>query len=118
MADTTETLRTLKAFVDQGGKGDDFVAATVLENAGYIASLIRLQAAEIEQLKAENADLKSSVAAFAGPRAAEYARSLGWPDGHLHPTHYDILAKAGARMVDFVRHPLPAPPQDGSAGHE
>jgi hypothetical protein len=25
------------------------------------------------------------------------------PENHLHPTHYDILARCGARMESFVR---------------
>ena len=59
--------------------------------------------AERDALKAEVADLKLDVIAFCGPWAANYARGLGLPDGHLHPTHYDMLARCGARMDDFVR---------------
>jgi len=59
--------------------------------------------AEITRLRAEVADLRISVIAFCGPFAAEYARDRGYPHNHLHPHHYDILAKAGARMDDFVR---------------
>lgn len=44
-----------------------------------------------------------TIIAFAGPCAAAYAREHGMPDGHLHPMHYDILAKADARMDDFTR---------------
>lgn len=57
----------------------------------------------IEDAMQEIADLRTSVIAFGGPWAVEHARDLGLPDGHLHPTHYDILARAGARMDDFVR---------------
>ena len=60
-------------------------------------------AARIEALEAENADLKTSVVAFCAPWAVEYAKAHGLPDGHLAPTHYDILAKAGARMDSFTR---------------
>lgn len=59
--------------------------------------------AEIARLRAENADLRESVIAFGAPWAASYARDFGFPPGHLHPTHYDILARAGARMDDFIR---------------
>lgn len=67
------------------------------------------QAAEAEQarLEAENADLKSSVIAFCAPWAGTYAHSLGLPDGQLHPAHYDILEKCGARLVDFTRADMP-----------
>ena len=63
------------------------------------------------QAQAEIDDLKTSVIAFCGPYAAEYARNHGLPRNHLHPTHYDILAKAGARMDDFVRGEWPTPQQ-------
>jgi hypothetical protein len=58
---------------------------------------------EVERLRAEVADLKTSVIAFAGPFAVKYAADLGLPDGHLHSTHYDILAAAGGRMDNFTR---------------
>jgi hypothetical protein len=55
-------------------------------------------------LEAENADLKSSVVAFGGPWAVQFAKMHGLPDKYLHQTHYDILKAAGARMDDFIRH--------------
>ena len=54
-------------------------------------------------LKAEVEELRSTVVAFAGPWAVTYAKDYGLADGELHPTHYEILAKAGARMDDFRR---------------
>ena len=48
-------------------------------------------------------DLQQTVIAFCGPWAVAYARDFGLPDGHLHPTHYDILEQCGARMVNFTR---------------
>jgi len=57
--------------------------------------------AEVVRLRAENEDLKQSVIAFLGPWAVKYAETHAL-DG-LHPTHYDILEKCGARMVDFKR---------------
>jgi hypothetical protein len=66
--------------------------------ATVIALLDRLARAE-EAL----ADANMSVVAFGAPWAVEYAQDYGLPYGHLHPTHYDILAKAGARMDAFVR---------------
>jgi hypothetical protein len=59
--------------------------------------------AENARLRAEIADLKQTVIAFCGPWAAQHAKDAGWPVGHLHPVHYDILEKCGARMVDFTR---------------
>ena len=68
----------------------------------------------VERLRAEIGDLKSSVVAFAAPWAVTYARDMGLPDLHLHPTHYDILAKCGARMDDFTRAaPVPATDVEG-----
>lgn len=57
----------------------------------------------ITKLRAEVAEANETIIAFAGPWAQQYGRGLGLPAGHLHPTHYDILAKAGARMDDFTR---------------
>lgn len=58
---------------------------------------------ETERLRTELAEARETIIAFAGPWAAQYARDFGLPDGHLHPTHYDILVKAGARMDGFTR---------------
>src|ERR1700678_2959402 len=52
---------------------------------------------------AEITRLREEVVTFCGPWAASYAKDFGLPDGHLHPTHYDILENAGARMDDFTR---------------
>jgi hypothetical protein len=59
--------------------------------------------ADRDRLAAENADLKISVIAFGAPWAVQWARDFGMPDGYLHPEHYDLLAKCGARMDDFTR---------------
>jgi hypothetical protein len=63
-----------------------------------LASAIMKRAAD------EIEDLRESVVAFGGLWAVAYGCDAGWPSGHLHPTHYDILARAGARLDDFVRH--------------
>ena len=52
--------------------------------------------------------LRETVIAFAGPHAVNYAKDFDLPDGHLHPAHYDILARCGARMDDFTRAALTA----------
>lgn len=57
----------------------------------------------IAALTRELADLRQTVIAFAGPHAASYAREFGFASGELHPTHYDILERCGARMTDFRR---------------
>ena len=59
---------------------------------------------------AEIADLKELVVAFCGPWAAQFAKEWGLPKNHLHPTHYDILARCGARMDDFTRAELEPQP--------
>ena len=62
---------------------------------------------EIDRLRAEVADLKISVCAFGAQAMVRYAYERGLPNEHLHPLHYDILARAGARMDDFVRSDRP-----------
>lgn len=64
--------------------------------------LSRLQA-RVKELEIENSDLKTSVVAFAGPWAAVYATLHGLGKNELHPVHYDLLKKCGARMVEFRR---------------
>jgi hypothetical protein len=59
--------------------------------------------------------LRSEVITFCSLWAAQYARDNGYFDGCLHATHYDILARAGARLDAFTRYvppELPAPPDD------
>ena len=56
----------------------------------------------ISALRRED-DLKASVIAFCAPHAARYAEDFGLPPGSLHPTHYDLLQRCGARMDDFTR---------------
>jgi hypothetical protein len=68
-----------------------------------LRTLADQNADELERLRAENEDLRTSVIAFCGPHAATYARDHELPAGHLFAAHYDLLAKAGARMDDFVR---------------
>ena len=58
---------------------------------------------EIARLTAALADANTSVIAFSSIWAVQYAKDLGLPEGHLAPVHYDILAKAGARMDGFSR---------------
>ena len=78
----------------------------------YVVNIrdLRDVAAYVAELEEVVADLKMDVIAFCGPWSVEYAENSGLPKGHLHPVHYDILAKAGARMDDFVRHDLAAEP--------
>jgi hypothetical protein len=66
---------------------------------GDAASVLISMIHEIEELRRD-------VIAFCAPWAASYGRDHGLPDGHLHPTHYDILARCGARMDSFTRSEL------------
>lgn len=95
-------LRTL--IYDEGGHTEDDAALIVTLKRSAPAMI-----AAIRELRAENARLKSEVVAFCGPWAAQYARETGLEPGHLHPTHYDILEKAGARMANFTRAALGEP---------
>jgi hypothetical protein len=62
--------------------------------------------------KDEYDELRQNVVAFLAPWAVRYQQDYRL-DG-LHPLHFDILEKAGARMDDFKRANLPVPP--ASAG--
>lgn len=75
------------------------MAMKYLSDAGQFCDLI----SERDALRAENERLKEQVVAYAGSWAVQYAHDRGLPEGHLHPTHYDDLANAGARMVSFTR---------------
>lgn len=71
---------------------------------GYdTGNLMSASSEVIAALLARLEDANASVVAFCAPVAVQYAREMGFPDGHLHPTHYDILEKAGARMDSFTR---------------
>lgn len=74
-------------------------------------ALMTAAAARIEELLAERDDLRTSVISFGAPWAVKHAMDFGLPRGTLYAVHYDILARAGARMDDFTRAAvLPTPP--------
>ena len=104
MADISkDAVERLAKFHDASAKlYNDPEESGLLACAVTTAATLRAQAAEIERLR-------SDLIAFCGPWAATYARDHGLPDRHLHPTHYDILKNAGARMDDFVRAEAGAP---------
>ena len=55
------------------------------------------------------AELKEWVSTFVVLWASQWAGDFGLPDGHLHPVHFDILKRCGARMDDFVRAEIDTP---------
>lgn len=71
-----------------------------------LRSDLRALLSERKALREEIERLKGDVCAFAAPWAVEHARNFGLPEGHLFPNHYDILERAGARMVSFTRSTL------------
>jgi hypothetical protein len=81
------------------------VLAARLAKRGQIngGELVREAAALIRALLAERTDLRVSVVAFGVPWAVTHARAHGLPPGQLVAGHYDILARAGARMDGFTR---------------
>jgi len=70
---------------------------------GMVHRTVEGSVSEIEMLRAEIADLKQTVIAFAGPWAVQYADQQGLPRDHLHAYHYDLLERCGARMANFTR---------------
>lgn len=58
---------------------------------------------DVAKLQAEIEDLKGWVIAFGAPWAVSYAQQYHLPGNSLHPDHYDILARCGARMDSFTR---------------
>lgn len=106
------SVATCQAFVAARGTNRDY------QEARAVKAEAERDAANAARLAAEGeiADLKLSVIAFAAPHAVCWSAERGFPPGHLHPTHYDILAKAGARMDSFTRAtltPAPEAPKDG-----
>jgi hypothetical protein len=79
------------------------MARIVIPEPADALETIRHLRAQLAERDAEIADLRTSVVAFGSAWAVDYAAKHGLPSGHLHPTHYDILRKAGARMDDFTR---------------
>jgi len=92
-----ESTEAAKAYYAQQTRhGEQLTAA---EELGYERGLADGRASQAQQIAA----LRSDVIAFCGPWAVQCARDHDLPDGHLHPTHYDILEKCGARMDSFTR---------------
>lgn len=60
---------------------------------------------EVDELKAENDDLREWVRAFGICWATHFAATRDLPPSHLADVHYDILEKCGVRMDGFVRNP-------------
>ena len=56
--------------------------------------------------------LREIVVSFCAPWAVTYAKDAGLPNGHIYPTHYDILKECGARMVSFTRAEINTPPPE------
>lgn len=86
----TERLEEMAAWIEECSAG-------VYGSAEDDINTLRAAAKEIRELN-------SMVVGFATPWVKTWARSNGLPEGHLHPSHYDILKRCGARMDDFTRH--------------
>lgn len=98
MTDPMELVGRLEAYRPTNEWGDPVHHAIADEAAACIREMV-------DSLE----DARTNVRAFAAPWAVTFARERGYPDGALHFAHYDILAKAGARMTDFTRYLPPAP---------
>lgn len=76
------------------------------DNRAHLGHQTKAQAIAAWNTRASDKEVeewKQNFIAFAGPAAAHYARTFDLPDGHLHPQHYDLLKRAGARMDSFTR---------------
>ena len=71
----------------------------VVQRAHRLDAIAAIAAME----SAENDALRADVIAFCGPWAGQWAKDRDLPKGALHPVHYDILERAGARMADFTK---------------
>ena len=111
----TDAKQALKVAERLNVIGDDqSVAFTNCERRDVI-----LAASLLFSLAEENERLRSCVVSFLAPWAVRYADDFGLPKGHLHASHYDLLAECGARMDDFTRHPLTThPAQPEGEGHD
>lgn len=114
MSDLVELANRLEqraVWIDttQGEGNQAFVGPTDAKLFRLGATRLREAADALERAQRERDDLRLSVIAFAGPHAARYAQEFGLAPGELHPTHYDILESAGARMDDFRRAALSNP---------
>jgi hypothetical protein len=67
------------------------------------AKTSRASPALLDDAIAEINLLRGEVVAYCSVWAITYSRNCGLPYNHLHPEHYDSLARCGARMTDFVR---------------
>lgn len=61
-----------------------------------IGKCMRSAVVEIEELR-------GWVVTFGAPWASSYGEGHYGSSRHLHPDHFDILKRCGARMDDFVR---------------
>lgn len=103
MADRIDTLAAKLAKVEaERDAADKLIAATFADAA---SNNIRLAEASHRAEAAEAAlvDANNALIAFGSGVMVKFAKDRGLPDGHLFATHYDILAKAGARMDSFKR---------------
>ena len=84
---------------------DAFFLAQMKQEESNLARCYLDYDAEIERLRGD-------VIAYCCVWGTTWATEFGLPLGHLHPIHYDSLAAAGARMVDFTRADIPFTPPE------
>ena len=72
---------------------------------------VAMMRAALARKEAEAEVIREEAMGFIAVAVAQYAATAGLPDGHLHPMHYDTLARFGARMDSFTRHE--ESPRDG-----
>lgn len=99
-ADLEQRIRNFADNCDAQGDG--------IEAGDFVRSI----ADALDALTRERDELRVSVIAFAAPHAARYAQEFGLPPGELHPMHYDILERCGARLADFRRGACLSRPSD------
>ena len=101
MDDLRNLAERLDFYADTGDMGRKPDPSSITRRS---AKALREAAARIEALEQQLAGLKEEALPFVAIWAAEYARDHQLPDGALHAEHYDLLAKLGARLVDWKRH--------------
>lgn len=95
----SDTIKRISLLISRAMRAPDdswWQPADEKEAAGFIVALAKDITAAIAPM-----DGSHELLGFLAVYADRYQRDFGL--NGLHPTHYDLMEKYGARMVDFTR---------------